>query len=161
MYAHNTTANISLLGVRTLLRPTTHYHHHLSGSLKASFTSLPALMGWREGEGGGHSGHWCGLSKKKIKKKESKQKTITVRIGHFFSLRVQMHTYPPAVALCLVSLVPSFPPSECRTAPCFLLGFFFSFEVFCFLDAALLSFPFVHRSELFFSPVLLSFGTDI
>lgn len=70
-----------------------------------------------------------------------------MRIGHFFSLRVQMHTYPPAVALRLVSLVPSFSSRNVEQPPAFLEA------------------PPPHRSPLCtglnFVSVLLSFGTDI
>lgn len=143
VYAHKATADISLLGVR--MPPPTHHQHH-SGALKASLTLLPEPQwGW-VGEGIADTGVVC---QKKEKEKKNKQK-ITVRIDHFFSLRVQMHTYPLAVALCLVSLVPSFPPSQCRTASC------------VFRNRSPLVRPFVHRSD---PPppslVSLSFGTDI
>lgn len=94
VYAHKATADISLLGVRMPPPPTATTSLELY-SVFHSAARAPVGLG-----GGGHGGHWCGLS---IKKKKAEN-----RIGHFFSLRVQMHTYPPAVALCLMSLSPKF-----------------------------------------------------
>jgi len=110
VYAHKTTADISLLGVRMPPPPATTTTTTTLGLLKRLSHCCQSPSGGGRG-GIADTGVVCQNFFKKLK-------TITVRIGHFFSLRVQMHTYPPAVALCLVSLVPSFPPSECRTASC-------------------------------------------
>lgn len=93
VYAHKATADISLMGVRIPPSIYSDHHHHLSGALKASFTLLAEpRRGWREGvEGKADTGVVF-----------QKKRKILVRIGHFFSLRVQMHTYPLAVALYLL-----------------------------------------------------------
>ena len=120
VYAHKATADISLLGVRMPARPIPPQRPpppppplRCSNGVFHSAARVSSGAGRGGGGRGGNSGHWCGLSNRRKKRKSRK-----LRIGHFFSLRVQMHTYPPAVALCLVSLVPSFPPSERRTASC-------------------------------------------
>lgn len=96
MYAHKATADISLLGVRM---PPPDPNPPTATITLELYSVSHSVARFTVGLGGGRAGHggqWCGLSKKK--KAEN-------RIGHFFSLRVQMHTYPPAVALCLMPLV--------------------------------------------------------
>lgn len=74
------------------------------------------------------------------KKKKQKIELVT------FSLRVQMHTYPPAVALCLMSLVPQvYCPQNVEQPPVFL---------------GPPPHPFVHRSGLFFSCFVLALTSN-
>lgn len=105
------TADISLLGVR-LPR---HRYHHRSAALKSLGAGAPVWL-----VGGGQSGLWCGLLTK------SKRRKLWWELVTFSLSGFKMHTYPPAVALCLLSLIPSFPPWQCRTASCI----FFPFLVF-------------------------------
>lgn len=64
VYAHKATADISLLGVRMPPPPTATTSLELY-SVFHSAARAPVGLG-----GGGHGGHWCGLS---IKKKKSRK----------------------------------------------------------------------------------------
>lgn len=139
VYADKATADISPLGVRMPSLTPHPPSPPLWGSNSIFHSAARAQWGW-VGEGIADTGVVC----------QKKYKSRKLRIGHFFSLRVQMHTYPPAVALRLVSLVPSFQPSECRTASC------------VFRNRSPLVFPSLCTGlNLFFFSVLLCFGTDI
>lgn len=105
VYAHKATADISLLGVRIPPTTTLGLLKHLSQCCQSPSAA-----------GRGRATRTLGWSVNKNKKKQK----ITMRIGHFFSLRVQMHTYPPAVALRLLSLVPSFSSRNVEQPPAFL-----------------------------------------
>lgn len=103
-HAHKATADISPLGCQA--PPSLHTHSPTLPPLTHRLPTTTSLelcrvRGRASGVGRGHSGYCCGLTDKK--KNQHNNKTIELVA---FSLRVQMHTYPSAVALRLVFPVP-------------------------------------------------------